>query len=421
MNNVEIEKLNINGEGVCSLDGKKLCVKGVLPGEIANVEVVQQKGNFLQGKLINICSPAHIRICPKCKYVGSCGGCDFMFANAQDSLAIKKQIMQEYFKPLFAGEIISNASAKNYHFRNKVAFAVDGEKIGLREGGSHVICEISNCIVASENINLVLKIAKEWLKTAKKCQICHIVARDIDEHVCICVVTRKKIDNAILVDFGKELEKAFGQNFGLFENINASRDKIFGEKCNYICGEEKLPLQRFGIKTFVRPLSFFQINDDVSSRMYDRVAREISNEIVVEGYSGAGLLSCIMAKRAKEIFSVEIEKQATNDANDAKILNKLDNLHNINGDCDVQMKRLLFKHKGATVVLDPPRSGVGKEILEMILQTLPQKIVMISCNPYTLKQNLVFLSKSYQIDAFEIFDMFPQTFHIESLVVLKRK
>ena len=152
-----------------------------------------------------------------------------------------------------------------------------------------------------------------------------------------------------------------------------------------------------------------------------KVLNEISNEVVVEGYSGAGLLSCIMAKRAKEVYSVEIEQSATKDANDAKKLNKLDNLHNINGDCDVEMEKLLLQNSDATVVLDPPRSGVGRHTLEMIAKTLPNKIVMISCNPYTLRQNVVFLNKFYNIKSFEIFDMFPQTSHIESFVVLERK
>lgn len=421
MNNIKIESLNINGEGQSFVDGKKLCVKGVLPNEVVDVEIVEQKNNFIKGVLKNICTPSHIRICPKCPYVGECGGCDFMFVNSQDGLEIKKNVIKEYFKDLFSGEIIANESLNNFEFRNKVAFAVCGDKIGLRKPNSHDICEISNCLVANENINTVLKIAKKWIKNAKNCQICHIVVRSIGEHVCICVVARQKFDYKILNGFIEELKNVFGNNFGVFASINLSKDKIFGQKCEHIYGEEKIPLFRFGIETYIRPMSFFQINDDVAAKMYSKVLEEISNEVVIEGYSGAGLLSCIMAKRAKEVYSVEIEKDATKDANDAKKLNNLSNLCNINGDCDREMEKLLLQKEGATVVLDPPRSGVGRHTLDMILHTLPEKIVMISCNPYTLKQNIVFLSINYDIKSFEIFDMFPQTFHIESLVVLKRK
>ena len=237
----------------------------------------------------------------------------------------------------------------------------------------------------------------------------------------ICVVVRKPFDYAALEDLKNALEGRFGDKFGLFVSINPSKNKILGKKCDYIFGEEKIPVNYFGIQTYVRPLSFFQINDDVAEMMYSKVLDEISDEVVVEGYSGSGLLSCIMAKRAKEVYSVEIEQSATKDANDAKKLNKLDNLHNINGDCDVEMEKLLLQNSDATVVLDPPRSGVGRHTLEMIAKTLPNKIVMISCNPYTLRQNVVFLNKFYNIKSFEIFDMFPQTSHIESLVVLERK
>ena len=421
MSKIKIESLNINGEGQSFIDGKKLCVKGVLPEEIADVEIVTEKNNFMQGVLKNVCKPSHLRICPKCPYVGRCGGCDFMFTTSQNGIEIKKNITKEYFKDLFSGEIISNASPNNFEFRNKVAFAVCGDRIGLRKSNSHEICEISNCIVANKNINIVLNIAKRWLKNVKNCQICHIVVRSIDEHVCICVVARKKFDYKLLTDFIENLKLSFSDKFGLFVSINSSKDKIFGQKCEHICGEEKIPLERFGIKSFIRPMSFFQINDEVAVNLYSNVLEEIENDIVIEGYSGAGLLSCIIAKRAMEVFSVEIEKDATKDANDAKFLNNLQNLHNINGDCEVEMEKLLLQNQNATVVLDPPRSGVGRRTLDMILRTLPQKIVMISCNLYTLKQNLVFLSKNYEIKSFEIFDMFPQTFHLESLVVLKRK
>lgn len=421
MNNIKIESLNINGEGQSFVEGKKLCVKGVLPDEVVDVEIVSQKNNFMQGVLDNICTPSHIRICPKCPYVGECGGCDFMFVKSQDGLEIKKNVIKNYFKDLFSGEIISNESTNNFEFRNKVAFAVCGDKIGLRKSNSHDICEISNCIVANENINIVLKIARKWLKNAKNCQICHIVVRSIGEHVCICVVARRKFDYNVLNNFTEELKNVFGNKFGIFISINTSKDKILGQKCEHIYGEEKIPLTRLGIETYIRPMSFFQINDDVASKMYSKALEEISDDVVVEGYSGAGLLSCIMAKRAKEVYSVEIERDATKDANDAKKLNNLNNLHNINGDCDKEMEKLLLQCGSATVVLDPPRSGVGRHTLDMILRTLPEKIVMISCNPYTLKQNIVFLSKNYEIKSFEIFDMFPQTFHIESLVVLKRK
>lgn len=421
MNNVKIESLNINGEGQSFVDGKKLCVKGVLPDEVVDVEIVSQKNNFMQGTLKNICTPSHRRICPKCSYVGECGGCDFMFIKSQDGLEIKKNVIKSYFKDLFSGEIVANESPNSFEFRNKVAFAVCGDRIGLRKSNSHDICEISNCIVANKNINIVLKIAKKWIKSASKLQICHIVVRSINEHVCICVVARHKFDYNVLNSLVEELKNVFGDKFGLFVNINSSKDKIFGQKCEHIYGEDKIPLVRMGIETYIRPMSFFQINDGVSSKMYSKVLEEISGDVVVEGYSGAGLLSCIMAKRAKEVCSVEIEKDATKDANDAKKLNNLNNLHNINGDCDKEMEKLLLQGGNATVVLDPPRSGVGRRTLDMILHTLPEKIVMISCNPYTLKQNVVFLSKNYEIKSFEIFDMFPQTFHIESLVVLKRK
>jgi 23S rRNA (uracil1939-C5)-methyltransferase len=161
--------------------------------------------------------------------------------------------------------------------------------------------------------------------------------------------------------------------------------------------------------------------DDVRNDIYNVVLQNVDNREVIEGYSGAGLLSAIIAKKAKKVFAVEINKNATKDADYLKKINNLTNLQNINGDCSKVLPELAKQNPNAIFLIDPPRSGCDQNTLKAIKENNTSKVIYISCNPYTLKQNLKFLSDIYNIDSIQIFDMFPNTSNIESLAFLSKK
>ena len=199
------------------------------------------------------------------------------------------------------------------------------------------------------------------------------------------------------------------------------KETIFGTKWQFVCGQKVLQSTCCGSKFFVAPHSFLQINNSVRDEMFAFVASQIENEVVVEGYSGAGLLSVILSKKAKEIFAIEINPSASKDAEKTCKINGCTNVHTKNGDFSAEFEKLSTQIRFNTLVVDPPRSGCSKEVLQTIKKCLPQKIVYISCNPYTLKQNLNLVMDEYKIECFHLFDIFPQTFDIESVVVLKKR
>ncbi len=414
-----IEELNINGEGISYKDNNKFCVKNVLINEEVEVENFKVKQNFFQSKLKKILKPSQDRIKEKCKFCTICGGCDFMFVRYKKSLMIKKDVLKKYFEKFFCGEIKINYSDNEFYYRNKVAFKVENNKIGLQKYMSNKLIEIDECIVAKQEINQVLNVLREYLKQYNNVEINHAVIRCLNGHMSIAIVCSKK--PRFLNILVEKLKNKFNDKFGLYVNYNTNNKKIFSDKWEYVYGQKELQSTLFGIDFYVKPYSFMQINENVMEKMYKRVLGEIENEIVIEGYSGIGLLSCILSKKAKKVYSIELNNSASQDAEKTKKLNKIVNLENINGDCNIFLPKLIQKHKDATFIIDPPRSGLGIEILQSILKSRPKKIIYISCNPYTLKQNIVFLKDSYYIDKFEIFDIFPQTFEIESFVVLKIK
>jgi len=414
-----VEEININGEGISHLNGKKYCVRDVIDGETVEVLVEKEKGNFVDTKLDKILNPSSKRIEPKCPYFEKCGGCNFMFTDENNALEIKKNVIKKYFSDLFSGNILAHVSPKNLRYRNKVSFAVSGKKIGLQKKNSNEIVEVDDCIVAKEEIIVVLKIIRKYLEKNQNSTINHLVVRAVDKYVSVVLVCKNSPKN---LDFcAKELENAFSNMFGLFLNFNTSSSEILSDEWRFVSGQKEICSNAFGINFFVKPHSFLQINDEVRNKLYERVLKEIDGGVVVEGYSGAGLLSAVMSKRAEKVFAVEKNKTATQDAQKTKRENALSNLENLNGDCGKILPELVKKFPDATFVVDPPRSGLDKNILNAILNSGVKKIVYISCNPYTLKQNLFLLKDAFEIVNFEIFDIFPQTFDIESLVVLKKK
>ena len=183
----------------------------------------------------------------------------------------------------------------------------------------------------------------------------------------------------------------------------------------------KLSPETYAQKTNAR--SFLQVNDEVKNLIYQKIIDTLgSQKNVIDAYSGAGLLSSIIAKNGANVYGIEIIKEATENANKLKFLNDLYNLTNKNGDCAKIIPELAKELKGNfSVVVDPPRKGLDDMVVEVFLKTEPKMIVYLSCNPATLARDLSKLTEKYKIDFIQPYDMFPQTANVETLVCLKLK
>jgi len=416
-----VEGLNINGEGFAKMGDTKVCVQNVLPGEEVEAKPVFSKNNFIKAKLNKILIPASSRINPRCKYFNKCGGCNFQHINYEDGINLKQKVLQDYFSNLLQNTTVKVHKAKNnFNYRNKVSFLVKNNIIGLQEENSNNFVPVDNCEIAHPIINKVLVLAQNWLKNNPNISLNHLVVRVLNNNCCIVLVTSsvlKGVEN--LIDTLK-LQLKDG-SFGLYINYNKSKDKILSNNFKFIYGNKYLTNTFMGIKYKIHPNAFMQVNSEVQEDLYLNVLQAIKDEIVIEGFSGAGLLSAIMSKSAKFVYGVEIVKEATQNADMLKKDNNISNLQNINGDCKVILPELARKHKDAIFVLDPPRSGCDKNTLDAIIENKIKKVVYISCNPYTLRQNLVYLSQLYKVDSLQFFDMFPQTFNVEGLAILSLK
>jgi 23S rRNA (uracil1939-C5)-methyltransferase len=286
-------------------------------------------------------------------------------------------------------------------------------------------------MLQSEKTKTIIKLFKEYMiennisaynEETKQGIVKHIVVREADnDFVMTVVVTDEKFNK--FTPLIEKLKSKFS-SFGLFKNVNKlNNNVIFGNLDKKIYGIYELEKKDFGVQYFVNNRSFLQVNDEVKNLIYQKIIDTLGNQKnVIDAYSGAGLLSSVIAKSGANVYGVEIIKEATENANKLKFLNDLYNLTNKNGDCAKIIPELAKELKGNfAVVVDPPRKGLDDSVVDVFLKTNPKKIVYLSCNPATLARDLAKLMSEYKIEFVQPYDMFPQTANVETLVSLKHK
>jgi len=437
---VEIDDMGYSGEGIAHKDGVTIFVPFAIIGEKVLIHVLKVKDSIAWAKIIEIKSNSKHRLEPKCKYFEKCGGCALEHVSSETELLVKQQKIKTAFKKnagIELEKIRMFDSNKLYSYRNKCAFPIrniDGvASVCMFKGSSHIPIKIDKCELADEKINKIIKIFNEFLnennitafdELTGRGLVKFLVIRVIDDVPLITIVINAKklsnVDNLI-----KKLELSFAK-FGLNLNINMTNNNvILSSSFIHVCGESELVANEKGISYPVSSMSFLQINDYIKNIIYDKVLDAIEKEdLVIDAYSGAGLLSAIMAKKAKYVYGIEIIKDATENANNLKISNSIKNLTNINGDCLIELPRLVegLYSTQVKVVLDPPRKGCDKKVIDAIIKANVQKIIYISCNPATLARDAkILIDAGYKIKSVEGFNMFPQTEHVETLAFFEKE
>ena len=434
---VYIDRYGANGEGIATKDGKIIFVPFACKGERVLAKIVADKKSYYYAKLLKVLEASPDRREPRCPYFFKCGGCDLQHINYEKTLEIKRDIIRDAFLK-YAGidasvsEVVK--SPNEYRYRNKFAFPVSENKdgkivIGMYRKNSHDIVELDDCFLQHETAGKIIHLFKQYMEenkisayseTTKRGTIKHIVVRENENSfILTIVVTDKNFKN-----FSPLIQKlnVHFNNYGIVKNVNNLKNNvIFGNFNEKIYGIAELEKNEFGIKYFVSNTSFLQVNDDVKNLIYKKIIELVEgSKIVIDAYSGAGLLSSIIAKHAQKVYGIEIVESATADAEKLKKLNNLNNLININGDCAECLPKLAAKiNDDFTVVIDPPRKGVDESVLQAILSSEPSKIIYLSCNPSTLARDVKTLSEKYSIKLIQPYDMFPQTANVETLVLLK--
>lgn len=397
MYEVKIERLDHQGRGICKVNNVITFVPNALIDEVVCIKLTEKRKKYNVGKVIKYIKTSSLRANPICPYYELCGGCDLMHLSYIEQLKYKQdKIKNIFFKYTNIDTALINDIVydKEYHYRNKGTFKVNG-KIGYYQKSSHDVIPIDKCYLVSNKIN-------EILRLLNKCTL-----KNITEIII------KSSDREILVIFkGEKMTK---------EIIDILKDKVtgivlFNKKYQLIYGKEKIENKIGEYKFLVSPEAFFQVNNNIAHKMYDKVASYLNNEnTVLDLYSGTGSIGIYISKRVKKIISVELNKFASNDALENK---KINNISNIDFICDDVANVIDTFSNIDTVIVDPPRSGLDNKTVDYLKKICSKNIIYVSCDPLTLARDVKKLSDTYIVKEVTPFDMFPNTYHVECVCLL---
>ncbi len=399
MPRVKIEKIDLEGKGIGYVNGKIVFVPNALLGEIYDVLIVKEKKNYQIGKIQKIVSSHSNRLKPFCPYFFSCGGCDFAHLAYEDTISLKKNMLEELMRlnHLYVKEIPIISSKEPFFYRNKVSLKVLDGKLGFYEGRSHSFVEIQECKIAKQAINEILRDFEFFSFWNGEL----ILRVNQNNEILMQLITKEKVN---ISDILFEKHKIVG----IFLN----------DKCIY--GVPYFFERKNGVLYQVSMNSFFQVNDFISESLFWTI-RELSKNAkhVLDLYCGVGSLGLQLAKQGSIVTGIELVPAAVLNA----VKNaKLNHFRNCFFHCG-KVEQLILKIplEFDTILVDPPRSGLDAVTRKTILDILPNSLIYVSCNPYTLIRDLKEFYDFYDIKTVKGFDMFPFTRHIETLCLLIKK
>ena len=432
---LEVSALSSDGTGISRTDRGVVFVQGALPGEIVNAKIVSRKKDFMIADTISVERHSSGRVNPKCRYYGKCGGCQLQHASYDSQLKLKAELVRDAmtriggFERKSFDELVCEPSPSSWGYRNKAAFPVQDINgrimTGFYRAGTHRLELIRNCPVNAEKINFMYKNILDSLGRL------NITGYDERSHTGKLrhIISRTGMNTGdTLLSFvinGKISQKGMKS---LASMVNASTVTLnYNSKPgNVILGTYTENLKGSGLITerlgnFVLSFdtaSFFQVNTGQAEKLFSYASSQIeSAKNVLELYSGTGSLTCYLARSAKYVTSVEEFRGAVHMAVRNLKANGFDNVHALCGRSEEVIADLKDSYDCA--VLDPPRDGCAKSVIEAINNFGVKRIVYVSCNPATLARDCkIFSSHGYNLVSIRAFDMFPQTAHVETVVVL---
>lgn len=420
------------------INKKKCLIHGVVDGEDILVET---DGKY--PSLSKVVTPSKERITNGCPYQKECGGCQFQHINYEYETKLKKDFLNDLFKPFhLKNEININPMYDPLHYRNKCQMTYKLSKTkrvvcGFYEEYSHNLVTVTDCPLQSSRANQIIKELNKVLTKHKIMPYDEKTRKGTIRHVYVRYGFNSKEAMLVIVTNGemfpgrnnviKDLPKEELGIKTIVQNYNA-RDTsvVLGDKEKILYGPGFIYEMVGNYKFKISSKSFFQINTIGMKKLYDialKNAEITKNDIVIDAYCGVGTISIFASKYAKKVIGVELNRQAITDA---KINAKINNITNIEFLADDATNFMTHLAKDRVhidvVIMDPPRDGSTKQFIDAIGHLQPRKVVYVSCDPRTLKRDLYqFFENDYVLKSIEAVDMFPRTLHTECVAVLSLK
>lgn len=441
------------GEGIIKTEEGTIFVPFCLVGETVKIKLLKVKDQIAYGKVLEILQPSPDRVKPACPVYDKCGGCSLQHMSYQAQLQFKQKQVRDTLQKIgnLNVEVEKTVACKNqFDYRNKLQLpigVVDGKTVvGFYAERSHRIIPITECPITAWSKDAISAIT-EYIETCHvsgydeskgKGVLRHLVVREIAGKFIVTVVTATK--ELPKVNQLLTILKKYFKVFTLWQNINQTKSNvIFGKEFRLLYGEGAFSDVESGITYSAGAQTFVQVNRDIREKLYNATLAEVNRTTdIIDCYAGGGLLTAMLAKKCKSAHGIEIIPEAVECANALKKENHLDNMTNLCGAVEDILPDLMKKlGDNVCLTVDPPRKGLERSVVQTILGSGVERIVMISCNPATLARDLGLLCGTLKEEGDKIvkgdgdsiyqpvfvrpYDMFPNTKHVETLVCLERK
>ncbi len=390
-----IEKWVYGGEGLGRIDGRAVLVPRVLPGEVVRVSATQAKPGLLRAELLSVESASGQRVEPHCRYFGRCGGCHYQHAGYAAQLEQKVSVLREVFRrigKIDAPEQIAVVAGEPWQYRNRAQFHLHNGQLGYREAASHRLCPIEECPISSPKLNETIGVLREMIQDRRWPRFVESVE----------LFTNESEVQVNVVDTQRPVARWF---------FDWCAEKIPGASAGVLEYKTANDVYRVGHR------SFFQVNRFLVDALIGEALGDAAGSSALDLYSGVGLFAIPLARRFSSVTAVESGASAVNDlqfnAERAGVAVKA-----VRTSVDEYLETAAQAPDFA--LADPPRSGLDKRNVRNLLRLRPKRLVIVACDPATLARDLApLLAGGYAIRRMVLADLFPQTYHMETLVTLE--
>ncbi len=450
---IEVEKLAFGGQGLARVDNRVIFVEGGLPGDWAIIQIKKIKRNFINARIKRIIKPSPLRIPAACSHFGICGGCkwqnldyvqqcQFKREQVLESLAHIGKINPEIVHPTIPSPLV-------FGYRNKMEFSFTDSRwltpeelsdpeikkdfaLGLHVPGSFDrIMHIEKCWLQDDLMNQILSFSQNFvrdaqlpvfnLKTHQGLLRFLAIRKSFSQNNYMVNIVTFSPALELLVPFARALVGNFPLVVSVVNTINPRFAQIaFGEEEYLLSGKNSISETIGDFEFEISANSFFQTNPLQAVNLYQLVQKFAGkgNNIIWDLYAGTGTIALFLAKSVQQVIGFELVDSAVKDAYKNAAKNGVKNCEFVSG--EIRESLMSRQDQPDIIVCDPPRSGMHGDVVQAIVQKRPQKIIYVSCNPTTMARDIKLMQDYYQVKEVQPVDMFPHTYHIESVALLER-